>query len=160
MSEKKQQDAADGATQASLPTLLDELPYLWGKAGGSSQRLGNLGLIQELRMTTSSSSSHPTGPFSFVPRPRLCTSLPLPCLGLTFSFLCCFCFSTQPGLAGAGSLMAAMVPAHTRSQALAEQWSTSSPCLSGPQLILLLALCSPRVPRPPVLPVIGHVPSF
>jgi len=28
MSEKKQQDAVDGATQASLPTLLDELPYV------------------------------------------------------------------------------------------------------------------------------------
>ena len=44
--------------------------------------------------------------------------------------------------------------------ALAEQWSTSSPCLSGPRLILLLALCSPCVPGPTVLLVVGRVPSF
>lgn len=53
---------------------------------------------------------------TFFPYPRLwlVPSSPLSCLGLTFSCLCCPCFSPWPGLAGAGSLLAAIVPARTQ----------------------------------------------
>ena len=73
------------SSAAALQSMrLGELPYVWGKACGSWKRLGNLGLIQDMKMTISSSSSHPPCPFGFLPRPWLVPSLLLPYLGLKF----------------------------------------------------------------------------
>eukprot|EP00075_Anas_platyrhynchos_P015194 XP_027304447.1 uncharacterized protein LOC113841950 [Anas platyrhynchos] len=99
---------------ASLSTLLAALPSSWGTSCASVKRLANLGLIQELMMTISSSSSHPPGLLSFLPRPWLVPSFPVPCLGLMCFSLCCFFFLPWPGLAAAGSLLEALAPAHSR----------------------------------------------